>query len=401
MKILYIDCPTGISGDMFLAALIDMGVDHRFILSEVEKLGVDRSEIDVAVGSAVRHSIRGTTFRVRHTEARGHRTFGDIKRLIDESGLAPEVKGLAAEIFRRIAEAEGRVHGIRPEEVHFHEVGAIDSIIDIVGAAAAVRSLGVDSIRCSPIPLGSGWADTMHGRIPIPAPATLEILKGVPTAASEIPMELTTPTGAGIAAALAGGFGPMPAMTIERVGYGAGKKDIREAANLLRVVVGEAAGGGKVGGEGEGGGGTLVMLETNIDDMSPQVAGYLMERLLDEGALDAFYTPVVMKKSRPGVLLSVLAPEELSPRLLDVIFTESTTIGVRSHRVERRCLERTVEEVRTRYGTIRVKVSSLAGRVVNRQPEYEDCRAAAAREKVAIRDVMEAARTAMEKAGQR
>ena len=385
MKILYLDCPMGISGDMFLAALIDLGVDPKMILRELKKLPVDK--IDVEIKKAVRHSITGTTFKVRLAEAHHHRTFRDIKKIIGESSLSPKVKSLSTAIFKVIAEAEGKIHGIKADEVHFHEIGAMDSIIDIVGAAIAVDSLKVKKVVSSPIALGTGWARTMHGTIPIPAPATLEILKGVPIAASTAPFELTTPTGAAIVKTLASSFGPMPPMTIEAAGYGAGKKDFKESANLLRAVIGTA-------GEAAEGAQWLILLETNIDDMSPQVAGYLMERLLSEGALDAFYTPVQMKKGRPGVLLTVLTGSEKKDRLLEIIFTESTTIGVRETGVLRHCLERKEAKVRTPYGIVRVKLALREGRVVNVQPEYEDCRTAAKKKGVALKLVMDAAREA-------
>jgi uncharacterized protein (TIGR00299 family) protein len=385
MKTLYLDCPMGISGDMFLAALIDLGVDPKMILRELKKLPVDK--IDVEIKKAVRHSITGTTFKVRLAEAHHHRTFRDIKKIIGESSLSPKVKSLSTAIFKVIAEAEGKIHGIKADEVHFHEIGAMDSIIDIVGAAIAVDSLKVKKVVSSPIALGTGWARTMHGTIPIPAPATLEILKGVPTAASSAPFELTTPTGAAIVKTLASSFGPMPPMTIEAAGYGAGKKDFKESANLLRAVIGTA-------GEAAEGAQWLILLETNIDDMSPQVAGYLMERLLSEGALDAFYTPVQMKKGRPGVLLTVLTGSEKKDRLLEIIFTESTTIGVRETGVLRHCLERKEAKVRTPYGIVRIKLALREGRVVNVQPEYEDCRTAAKKKGVALKLVMDAAREA-------
>ncbi|MBI5903888.1 MAG: nickel pincer cofactor biosynthesis protein LarC [Deltaproteobacteria bacterium] len=387
MKILYFDCPTGISGDMCLGALIDLGVDFDMILSELKKLTVD--EIDITVRKEVRHSITGTSFRVHLKEAHHHRTFRDIARIIDNSPLSLGVKELSVAIFREIAEAEGKVHGIPAEEVHFHEVGAMDSIIDIVGAAVAVKSLGVDSVVSSAIPLGSGWADTMHGRIPIPAPATVEILKGAPVVSSDIPFELTTPTGAAIIKTLAGGFGPLPDMTIERVGYGAGKKDFKERANLLRVVVGEGLRPGA--GRGE----RLFIIETNIDDMSPQLSGYLMDRLLDAGALDVFFTPAQMKKNRPGLLLTVLAGEKDKERLIGLIFAESTSIGVRSYPVERACLERRTLEADTVYGKIRVKASYRDNRMLNAQPEYEDCRAAAMEHGVPLKQVMDAAKAAL------
>lgn len=392
MRILYLDCPTGISGDMFLASLIDLGVDYKKILKELKKLSVDK--IDVEIRKEVRHSISGTSFRVKIHEAHHHRTFKDIKAIINKSPLKPSVKDLSEKIFRIIAEAEGKIHGIPADRVHFHEVGAMDSIIDIVGAAVAIDLLKVDKVTASPVPLGSGRADTMHGMIPIPAPATVEILRGVPVAESGIPFELTTPTGAAILKAIASSFGPMPAMTIEAAGYGAGKKDFRESANLLRSIVGSvdedrAAEGGE----------RLLALETNIDDMNPQIAGYLLEKLLSAGALDAFYTPVHMKKSRPGVLLTVLTDEGKKQGLLDMIFDESTSIGVRAYPVERFCLERKIVKVKTEYGTIRVKVSLRKGKAVNAQPEYEDIKAAAEKKKIPLKRVLDAARAAALKAG--
>lgn len=387
MKTLYLDCPMGISGDMFLAALIDLGVDPKMILRELKKLPVDK--IDVEIKKVARHSITGTTFKVRLAESHHHRTFRDIKKIIEESSLAPKVKRLSIDIFKLIAEAEGKIHGIKADEVHFHEIGAMDSIIDIVGAAIAVDSLKVNNVAASPIALGTGWAKTMHGTIPIPAPATLEILKGVPTAASTAPFELTTPTGAAIVKTLASSFGPMPSMTIVAAGYGAGKKDFKESANLLRAVIGTSSGNGTVEGVEK-----LIVLETNIDDMSPQVAGYLLDKLLEKGALDAFYTPAQMKKGRPGVLLTVLTNNEKKDGLLDVIFAESTTIGVRAAEVDRHCLERKAAKIKTPFGVVNVKLALRGGRVVNIQPEYEDCKAAAEKKGVPLKTVMDAAREA-------
>lgn len=386
MNILYLDCPMGISGDMFLAALIDMGVDFKKILKELERLGV--GPIDVRIKKEVRHSITGTTFRVRTKDEKHHRTFKDIKKIIEKSGLEKSVKDLSVKIFSIIADAEGKIHGIGADDVHFHEVGAMDSIIDIVGASIAVKSLKIDKVVSSPIALGSGWTDTMHGRLPIPAPATLEILKGIPVSSSGIPFELTTPTGAAIVKALATGFGPMPFMTIEKTGYGAGKKDFIEAANVLRAIQGavEAHHASPTTHDG------LLMLEANIDDMSPQTAGYLMERLFEEGALDVYFTPVVMKKSRPGILLSALGPFDRRDALLSTIFAESTTIGVRLYPIERVCLERKIIKVKTRYGLVRVKVSMRDNKAVNIQPEYEDIRAAARRHNAPLKKVMDEAR---------
>lgn len=390
MKILYFDCPMGISGDMCLGALIDLGVDFKMILRELKKLPADRT--DIKLEKVLRHSITGTSFRVRLTESHSHRTFKDIRGMIRKSSLAPDVKDLSVKIFGIIAGAEGRVHGIAPDQVHFHEVGAMDSIIDIVGASVAITSLKADRIFSSPVALGSGWADTMHGRIPVPAPATVEILKGVPVASSSAPFELTTPTGAAILKAVVSGYGPMPSMTIEKTGYGAGKKDFKGAANLLRVLSGEAVDTLPLKEDTE----SLTVIETNIDDMSPQVSGYLMERLFEAGARDVFFTPVQMKKSRPGVLLTVLAAPEQKLRILDIIFEESTSIGIRCYPVERHCLERKTVRVRTPYGTVSVKVSVRGGRAVNAQPEYEDCRALAEKKKVPLKKVIEAAKAALE-----
>lgn len=389
MKLLYFDCPMGISGDMFLASLIDLGVNKARLLKELRKLKVDR--IEVAIGKELRHSISCTSFRVRNRESSHHRTFRDIKKIISGSALSPGVKRLGTDIFRIIAEAEGKVHGIKADDVHFHEIGAMDSIIDIVGAAIALEAIGPDMVVCSPLPLGSGWTNTMHGRLPIPAPATLEILRGAPVAPSPVEFELTTPTGAAVMKAAAS-FGPMPAMTIEKVGYGAGKKDLKKRANIVRAVLGSASDLG--GPEGE----RLYVLETNIDDMSPQLSGHLIEKLFASGALDAFHTAVQMKKSRPGVLLTVLAREEDRARLMETIFRESTTIGVRAWPVERRCLERKSIKVKTPYGSVSVKAAYLSGKAVNAQPEYEDCRLLAEKKGAPLKEVIDSARAAAMKA---
>jgi len=387
MKILYFDCPMGISGDMFLGALIDLGVDLGMILRELKKLPLGGEKIEVKTAKEIRHSITGTSFRVKMRESHHHRTFKDIRALIKNSRLSPSVKGLSTSIFKTIAMAEAKIHGISADRVHFHEVGAMDSIIDIVGASVAVTSLGIERFFSSPIPLGTGKVKTMHGTLPVPAPATLEILKGVPVRESDVPFELTTPTGAAIVKTLTEAYGSVPDMVMDKIGYGAGKKDFKEAANLLRVVV------GRRGDKREHDGG-LFILETNIDDMSPQIAGYLMERLFEQGALDVFFTPVTMKKTRPGMLLTVLSTHERKEGLIDTIFDESTSIGVRTYPVDRRILERKIVKVRTPWGPVRVKVSLRDGAAINIQPEYDDCRAAAANKGVPLKKVMDAAKAA-------
>ncbi len=390
-KIVYMDCAMGISGDMFLGAMVDLGVNPALIRDAVKELPIDPGEVKITTTKEVRHSITATGFRVRARETRHHRSFAAISRMIEKSGLKEGVKKLSLAIFRLIAVSEGRIHGVPPEEVHFHEIGAMDSIVDIVGAAVAVEALGSPVFFASPVALGTGMAKTMHGTIPIPAPATIDILKGVPVTAGPAPFELTTPTGAAIIKTLAEGFGPMPPMTVEAVGYGAGKKDFAGAANLLRAMMGRTSGGR---GREETTKEELLVLETNLDDTTPELCGWLMERLFAAGALDVFYTQAQMKKSRPGLLLTVIARDEKKEDLLKTIFTESTTLGVRVHRVERHCLERRTEKAETPYGIVSIKVSFYKGRAVNAEPEYEDCRRIALEKGAPLKAVMTAARAA-------
>ncbi|VAV84619.1 FIG099352: hypothetical protein [hydrothermal vent metagenome] len=395
MKILYLDCPTGISGDMCMASLIDLGADLAAIKKELKKLPVKGYTIKTT--KEKRHAISGTRFKVITKKEKHHRTFKDIKGLIEDSTLSCEVKKLSIKIFKNLAVAEGKVHGISHTKVHFHEVGAIDSIVDIVGVAIAITGLGIEKVYTSPIPLGSGWVDTDHGRLPIPAPATLEVIKGVPTIPSPITMELTTPTGAVIVKTLASGHGMAPEMTVEAIGYGLGGKDFRELPNAMRALMGSApeatltkkGSKGKSAGTGQN---QVIEIKTNIDDMNPQIAAYLVDRLIKKGALDAYLTPVIMKKGRPGLLLTVLTDEKKKDTLSRIILTESTSIGLRYTAAERQCLERKIIKVNTPYGTIRVKESLLDGIVVNRHPEFEDCRKAAERSKVPLKEVMESAK---------
>ncbi len=389
--IIYMDSAMGISGDMFLGAMIDLGVDPELIEEAVYKLPIEPDEVSINTTRETRHSITATGFRVKAREGRHHRSFRAIRKMIMESALAEGVKEKSITIFELIAIAEAKVHGVPPEEVHFHEIGAMDSIVDIIGAAVAVEALGNPAFYSSPIALGTGMTKTMHGTIPIPAPATIEILKGVPVTPGPAPFELTTPTGAAIIKTLAEDFGPMPEMVVEAIGYGAGKKDFEGAANLLRAFRGKTRVGERASDKAQEG---LIVLETNIDDMTPEIGGWLMERLFEAGALDVFYTQALMKKSRPGVLLTVLARREDKDSILEVIFTESTTIGVRTHGVERHCLERRTEKVSTPYGRVSIKVSSYRGQRVNAEPEYEDCRRLAIEKGLPLRVVMETARAA-------
>ncbi|MFZ3072744.1 MAG: nickel pincer cofactor biosynthesis protein LarC [Thermodesulfobacteriota bacterium] len=385
MRILYFDCPTGISGDMCMASLIDLGVSVEKIKKELKKLKLSGYEITVTREN--RGAINGTRFKVRSrptlragSPTHPHRTFKDIKNIIERSGLKKDVKELSVRIFTNLAAAEGKVHGISPMKVMFHEVGAIDSIVDIVGVSIALIELGVSEVRASAIPTGSGFVNTMHGRLSVPAPATIEVLKGVPIVPSPIEMELTTPTGAVILKTVSKGFGKMPAMTIKNIGYGLGGKDFKETPNAIRAVIGETDGKEDS---------SVIVIETNIDDMTPQAVAYLAERLLKEGALDAFITPVQMKKARPGFLLTVLADEKKKDWLMEIIFRESTTIGVRHYRAARTCLERKMVRVKTPLGSVRVKVSTLGNETINVRPEYEDCKKIAEKKKLPLMKVMD------------
>ena len=295
IKILYFDCISGISGDMTLGALIDLGVEFDIVEDGLKGLALDGYKLTLT--REKRSGIEGTRFNVEVAEDCPERSYADIRALISGSSLADEVKELSLEIFGIIAEAEAKVHGVPTEEVRFHEIGALDSIVDIVGSAIAIKSLSIDSVRSSHIPLGTGFVDTAHGVMPVPAPATAEILKGVELVPCQVKAELTTPTGAAIIKALSKGYGPPPAMTIERIGYGVGAGIFKEVPNLLRLFSGFSEGD-------EAGDDRVVVIETNIDDLSPQIAGFVMERLFEAGALDVWFTPVQMKKSRPGVFLT-------------------------------------------------------------------------------------------------
>ena len=380
MKIAYFDCCSGISGDMVLGALIDMGLDIRILRRELSKLRI--RDYSISASKAKRHHITGTSFKVKFKESRHHRTFTDIKNLINKSKLSAKVKELSVSIFFNLAKAEAKVHGCKVSEVHFHEVGAVDSIVDIVGTAVGVEQLGTERIYASALPLGSGWVETAHGRMPVPAPAALELLRGVPVIASSVKSELTTPTGAAIIKTIAKGFGNMPQIKIEKIGYGIGTRDFEQIPNILRIVTGEGSGGQE----------KLIMIETNIDDMNPQIYDYLMTRLFKKGALDVFLTPIQMKKGRPAVLLNVLCNEDKKAQVMDIIFEETTTIGIRTCEVNRYCLERGTSEVVTPYGKVKVKISQKNGKPINIQPEYEDCRKIAEKKNVPLKKVMDSAK---------
>jgi len=403
MILLYLDCFAGISGDMFLGALLDLGVSESALRAELAKLALKSYQISSR--RVIKQNISATKFdvvvmedsalhppspRLRRTGE--HRGYTEIAAMITDSALSDTVKRRALSVFKRIGEAEAKIHGIPLEKVHFHEIGAVDSIVDIVGACIAVAALGVDEIQASPPRLGSGFVETAHGKFPVPAPATLELLKGIPVQSSNEPVELVTPTGAALLAEFCTKFSQaMPAMSIEKIGYGAGSRDLEKAPNVLRAVLGEPASAAESEGD------TVAVIETNIDDMNPQLFGDVMERLLAAGALDVFLTPVQMKKNRPGTLLTVLCERNDADALAELLLTHTTSFGVRVHEAQRRKLAREIVTVKTKFGEIEVKVGRLGDRIVTRSPEFESCKQAAAKFNVGVKDVYnEATRVAGE-----
>ena len=390
MKTLYFDCFAGASGDMILGAMVAAGTDPNYLREQLALLAVDGFSINFETVN--RSGLSATYARVETAHEHKHRHLSDIKQIIESSGLSEPVKQRAVQIFTRLAEAEARVHNEHVDQVHFHEVGALDAILDVVGAAICFDALKIERFVSSPLHVGSGMVQMAHGRFPIPPPAVTELLKGVPFYASDIKGELLTPTGAAIITTVCSEFGPIPRMTTESAGYGAGTREYQDFPNVLRVLVGETS---NVATDER-----LWMIETNLDDASPQIIGHVMDRVLELGALDCFFTPVQMKKNRPGVLLSVLCEPSEKEAVMKLLFMETTTLGVRSYEVNRRALERSVVQVETQYGPIFVKVAHLDGRVVNEMPEFEQCRQAALKANVPLKVVEEAARIALAKVRQ-
>ncbi len=385
MSILFLEPVGGIAGDMFLAAAIDLGVSADDLVNRLKT--VDVSGYRLAVSRVKRHAIEGTHLDVHVEGPVAHeRSYRDIRSLIERSGLKAATRDRATAVFERLAIAEGHVHGVSPDDVHFHEVGAVDSIVDIVGAAIVVELLGEPALFAAPPPMGSGTTRSEHGVIPIPGPATVELLKDRPVR-YEGTGELTTPTGAAILAALSAP-GPLPDLIPRRVGYGVGTRDMADRPNVLRATLGDAARAAA----------RLLAIEANIDDMNPQLFGNLFEMLLAAGAVDVSVAPVTMKKGRPGHRLEVLCSEEVRDAVVRVLFRETTTIGVRHHAVDRIVLDRVHREVQTPYGTVRIKVSSLLGETMNAAPEFEDCLARAQEAGVPVKVVIAAAQSAYEAA---
>lgn len=379
MKIISYDCFSGISGDMNLGAMIDLGVDKTLLINELNKLNLKGWELIVQKDQ--RHGISGTKVTVKQTRhEHAHRHLSDIEEIINNSSLDNNTKELSKKIFMKIAVAEAKVHGISLDHVHFHEVGAVDSIIDVVGAAICYNALNVDGVHVSTIELGSGFVKCDHGKLPVPAPATAEIIKDLPVKKGGVDFEATTPTGAAILAALGTDFSSGLPMIIEKTAYGVGQKDSHDIPNLLRVFLGTTIPAGESGHDAK-------HLECNIDDMNPEFYEYLSEKLFKAGASDVFLTNIIMKKGRPGIVLNVICETESADILKNIIFTESTTLGIRTFPFRKDTLVRKFETIQTTYGEVKIKRSLYKEKEVSVKPEYDDCKRIAAETGIPLKEI--------------
>ncbi len=377
MKIAYFDCFAGASGDMIIGAFLDSGVDFKMLEDELSKLNL--SGYSLSYEKCTKKNISASKFDVKVITDQPHRSLSSIIKIIESSTLHPVIKSNAISIFNIIGKAEAHVHNTDIESIHFHEIGGIDSIIDICGAAICFHTTGIDKIISSPLNTGSGFVETAHGTLPIPAPATAEILKEVPVYSNGIKAELTTPTGAAVIKHYCSEYSSLPNLTIKSIGYGSGTKNL-EIPNVLRLIIGDDEVSQSINDE-------VAELEAAIDDMNPEIYSYLFEILLKEGALDVSVIPAIMKKNRPGHILKILSSREKSDRIAEIVFRETTTSGIRINIVKRKILERTLQEIKTRYGIIRVKIHKLNGIAVTLSPEYEDCRNAAIKHDVPLKEV--------------
>ena len=387
MKIAYFDCFSGISGDMILGALIDAGLDLKELDLELRKLKI--SGFKLKAEKTEKLGISGTKFKVDVTEHHVERHLKDMIEIVDQSELSDDVKILSKKIFKELATVEAKIHNKNIEEIHFHEVGGLDSVIDVIGSLIGIKKLGIEGVHSSKVHVGTGFVECEHGTIPVPAPATLELLKEIPIYSEGIRAELVTPTGACILKTLSKSFGVMPEMKMKKIGYGAGSRDL-EIPNLLRVYIGETNPCEYEEDE-------VILIETNLDDMSPELFDYTCGMLLKQGVLDVFMTPIFMKKTRPATMLSVLATSDKLEEALSIIFKETTTLGVRIQRLERKKLVREVISVKTKFGEIRVKVSKVGEQIKNIAPEYEDCKEIASRQQIPLKDVYDEARGSAQK----
>lgn len=395
MRIAYLDCFSGIAGDMCLGALIDAGADQDRIREGVASLGLGAS---LGIVSSIKQGFRGLAVRVEHPEQHAHRTLGDIHAVIRNSDIEESAQRLALRIFERLAKAEAKVHGTTIDRVTFHEVGAIDSIVDVVGTAIAWTSLGIEQAFASPVPTGTGWIEIAHGKVAIPAPATTELLRDVPIAPCSIPKEMTTPTGAAILRELVREFGPLPSMQVARIGYGAGSRDLEDRPNLLRVLVGESIARGVARKQSvrKEDGSSVVLLETNLDDVTGEQIGFAVERLWSAGALDVFLIPIQMKKNRPGTLLSVIAKPEDRESMESILFQHTGTLGVRWRPQPRTVLARAAIDIDTPWGLVPGKVHQLPDGQVLFSPEFDACREIAIEEGLRLAEVADEVRACYE-----
>jgi uncharacterized protein (TIGR00299 family) protein len=389
MKMAYFDCFAGAGGDMIVAAMLDAGLDSGFLNSQLATLGL--KGLDIRVGETSRAGLRAIRFEPAAPKQHHNRNLKQITHIIGESRIDEKAKKTATEVFARLAAAEAVVHGKDPHDVHFHEVGAVDSIVDIVSAAVGLEALGIQKVYCSSLSVGAGTVKCEHGLLPVPAPAAAELLKNVPISGGPIQNELLTPTAAAILTTIAEDFGPLPAMVIETIGYGAGTADPKGFPNVLRLVLGRSAGEQLADAD------TICLLETNVDDVSAELLGFVAEELLRQGALDVFTTPVIMKQNRPGVRVSILCKTEDAARLEQLVFEQGVTLGIRRRFVQRSKLAREIVTVTTEFGQIRVKKGLMAGRAVSVKPEFSDCVSAAQKYDVAVKTVVQAAMAAYDK----
>ena len=386
MKIAYFDCFSGASGDMILGAMLDAGLSLELLQQELAKLGLSHYAVERA--AVVKNGISGSQALVHVEEDHHHhhhRHLADITAIIEKSTLSTAVKRDSVRIFTRLAEAEAKVHNTTPDRIHFHEVGAMDAIIDVVGGVIGLHALGIESVICSPLHVGTGTVTCAHGTLPVPAPATAELVRGRPVYSSGVQGELLTPTGAAILTTLADDFGPLPAMTVESIGHGAGSAD-RSIANMLRIFIGSSPQAGKRFATEQ-----TASIETTIDDMNPQMYDYLIEKILEMGALDVFCTTVQMKKNRRGTLITILCRPEMVTAFSEFLFRETTTIGLRWRLDNRFTLQRDFVKVRTRYGSITCKTAKNGDEVINIKPEYDECKRVALEQKVPLKTVLEEA----------
>ncbi len=378
MKTAYLDCFSGVSGDMFIGALLDAGLPLRALEQAIQTLPLTGYSLHTK--REARNNLSGTRFIVSvETEKHPHRRLNDIKKIIQHGNLSENVKEKSARIFESIADEEAKIHDLSPHDLHFHEIGAVDSIVDIVGTVFGIEFLGIDSLFVSPLPLGSGFVNTEHGRIPVPAPATVALLKGVPVYHSGLQYELVTPTGAALVRELATSFGTMPPMIINTIGYGVGSRELSDRPNILRIIIGKTQADKNID--------TVVLLETNLDDTNPEWLGFMMDRLFEAGALDVVFYPIQMKKNRPGIHIEVMANPSQMDSLMEIIFQESTTLGIRFNYSQRTILKRSETQIDSPWGKMHVKKVIRPDGTSFLLPEFETCRKIAKANNLPLKEI--------------